>query len=971
MNLTDIFVNKLRIDPYVQSIDVLFDEGRVRKTEYNPPYQRNYVWDSEKATYFLESILIGTEIPPLIFFRSGNKVEIIDGRQRYETILKFLRGDLKLRKSGLRKLDVLGLDKMSFSDLPKDLRDDFLDTTLRIIEYSFHSHEGLTQHDEDMVKQEIFKRYNSGITPLKEFEIDKAIYFEDDLNAFFKDKFKNLEFHDLFTTLFKYEDKKVEVSLKKIRQLLVLHKIPIRYYSVAKQKVTDKYYDLLSSQIREEEFDDLFRSFRRKLFLIDIVRNLVEMGGASYNRLISETLFWAFSIMEDNGYKLQESDTEVFVGFANHIIHNINAFEMDRSSFANQILNRFSVIAYHIKENYPINMKLYIETSDEFKQQNRELSRLKGTEPVNYQELRINKLDASSKSIDDICRQMNRHRFLVRPPYQREEVINKQKSSEIIESLLLGIKLPPIFIYKNEEGVSEVIDGQQRILSILAYLGRGYMDENGNEIKTNKDNFALQLKDSILTYLDKKKFQQLSEVEQDKITNFGLWVIEINERNNPSFEPLDLFIRLNNKPYPIKSDTFEMWNSYLDRGLINTIKASYGNCASWFFMRKMSNRMDNENNYTVLSYFNYLEQNPQEGSEKEPYDIYKVGSRIAFRLRSKRDIGKILEDANKKDAFVQAVNNFEFTFIANLRMLLTEENDDSDKMLSKKLDEVLGVENGKRTQQSFYVLWYFLKGLDGQCISNNRNMIRKEVRQLFGAMSKPDLTIEEFDGLVKSFRAQYEKKVETDIIWSKMEDLLGIYSFDPENSVGEMPCDFYVKRNNKMNRRVEILFERPKKLEDYNGCKLKRLGFTKGYIAAVIQSNYVFKEYDFANRNVVTSSLKNIELPMLPLHMQLAFDKVMAYAQTDNKVQKMFFESILDRLVDEVYHQESFKLHDFSLFKRINELYDLNELEKDEEKVTAKINEVYDSSVNGENGLLSDLSVATGITGTVGFEKDK
>lgn len=61
MNLTDIFVNKLRIDPYVQSIDVLFDEGRVRKTEYNPPYQRNYVWDSEKATYFLESILIGTE----------------------------------------------------------------------------------------------------------------------------------------------------------------------------------------------------------------------------------------------------------------------------------------------------------------------------------------------------------------------------------------------------------------------------------------------------------------------------------------------------------------------------------------------------------------------------------------------------------------------------------------------------------------------------------------------------------------------------------------------------------------------------------------------------------------------------------------------------------------------------------------------------------------------------------------------
>ena len=104
MNLTDIFVNKLKIESKVVSIDSLFnDESKVRKTRYNPPYQRNYVWDSEKATYFLESILIGTEIPPLIFFRSEGRIEIIDGRQRYETILRFLHDELKLKKSGLKK----------------------------------------------------------------------------------------------------------------------------------------------------------------------------------------------------------------------------------------------------------------------------------------------------------------------------------------------------------------------------------------------------------------------------------------------------------------------------------------------------------------------------------------------------------------------------------------------------------------------------------------------------------------------------------------------------------------------------------------------------------------------------------------------------------------------------------------------------------------------------------------------------
>lgn len=186
MNLTEIFVNKLKIETKVVSIDSVFSETKVKKTQYAPPYQRNYVWDGEKATYFLESILLGTEIPPLIFFRSKGGVEIIDGRQRYETILKFLRGEIRLSKAGLKKLDGLNIDKKTYSSLPEELKNDFLDTKLRVIEFSFASRDGITQADEDSVKQEIFKRYNSGITPLKEIEIDKAIYFDDDLNSFFK-----------------------------------------------------------------------------------------------------------------------------------------------------------------------------------------------------------------------------------------------------------------------------------------------------------------------------------------------------------------------------------------------------------------------------------------------------------------------------------------------------------------------------------------------------------------------------------------------------------------------------------------------------------------------------------------------------------------------------------------------------------------------------------------------------------------
>ena len=471
MNLTEIFVNKLKIESKVVTIDILFNDGKVKKTLYAPPYQRNYVWDGEKATYFLESILIGTEIPPLIFFRTKWGVEIIDGRQRYETILKFLRGDLRLSKVGLKKLDILNIGKKTFSSLPEFLKNDFLDTKLRVIEFSFASHDGITQKDEDSVKQEIFKRYNSGITPLRNIEIDKAIYFDDDLNEYFKEKLQNKHIQEKFYRLFKYEEKKIEVSLQKIRQLLVIHKIPIKYYSKAKQKITDKYYDLLSACITNEQFEMIFKSFTKKLDLLDEIRNSIDTEELPYNRLISDVLFWAFSILEDNNINLPEKDSIELEKFSILIKNNIGAFEMDRSSFYNQIMSRDGVVACYLENNYKINKNLYIETGEIFKKKNRELSQVKDCSTINYQELRINKPEPTTYTIDDICRLMSRSRFLVRPPYHREEVINRKKSSEIIESLLLGIKLPPIFIFKNKDGVSEVIDGQQRILSILAFLG--------------------------------------------------------------------------------------------------------------------------------------------------------------------------------------------------------------------------------------------------------------------------------------------------------------------------------------------------------------------------------------------------------------------------------------------------------------------------------------------------------------------
>jgi hypothetical protein len=58
--------------------------------------------------------------------------------------------------------------------------------------------------------------------------------------------------------------------------------------------------------------------------------------------------------------------------------------------------------------------------------------------------------------------------------------------------------------------------------------------------------------------------------------------VEIEERFNPNLIPVDLFIRLNDKPYPIRENSFEMWNSWVEREVIAKIKENVSKHLSWF-----------------------------------------------------------------------------------------------------------------------------------------------------------------------------------------------------------------------------------------------------------------------------------------------------------------------------------------------------------------------------------------------------
>lgn len=57
----------------------------------------------------------------------------------------------------------------------------------------------------------------------------------------------------------------------------------------------------------------------------------------------------------------------------------------------------------------------------------------------------------------------------LKPEYQRRLVWDKKKRSQFIESLLMNVPIPPVFLFESEYGRYEVMDGQQRLSAIVDF----------------------------------------------------------------------------------------------------------------------------------------------------------------------------------------------------------------------------------------------------------------------------------------------------------------------------------------------------------------------------------------------------------------------------------------------------------------------------------------------------------------------
>ena len=93
--------------------------------------------------------------------------------------------------------------------------------------------------------------------------------------------------------------------------------------------------------------------------------------------------------------------------------------------------------------------------------------------------LQTDKLDMS---FGEIMSMYERNEIIINPEFQRLYRWSHYQKTRFIESIIIGIPIPPIFVAEDENGRWEVVDGLQRLSTIFSFFGilRNHDDNNWN-----------------------------------------------------------------------------------------------------------------------------------------------------------------------------------------------------------------------------------------------------------------------------------------------------------------------------------------------------------------------------------------------------------------------------------------------------------------------------------------------------------
>lgn len=92
------------------------------------------------------------------------------------------------------------------------------------------------------------------------------------------------------------------------------------------------------------------------------------------------------------------------------------------------------------------------------------------------------KTNSYSMSVNELATMYREGELDLHPEFQRFFRWTTEQKSRLVESLLLGIPVPPIFVSERQDSKWDVIDGLQRLSTILEFMGE-LLDEDGKTMR--------------------------------------------------------------------------------------------------------------------------------------------------------------------------------------------------------------------------------------------------------------------------------------------------------------------------------------------------------------------------------------------------------------------------------------------------------------------------------------------------------
>ena len=91
-------------------------------------------------------------------------------------------------------------------------------------------------------------------------------------------------------------------------------------------------------------------------------------------------------------------------------------------------------------------------------------------------------------TIGELINLIESQKINLRPPYQRNFIWSSKDQKLLIDSIRKGYPLPNFFILKNKDNTFEMVDGQQRAITIYKFIKNEFRDSSKHYYKDYNEN---------------------------------------------------------------------------------------------------------------------------------------------------------------------------------------------------------------------------------------------------------------------------------------------------------------------------------------------------------------------------------------------------------------------------------------------------------------------------------------------------